>query len=308
MLFRYMLDEQGNEVQYRDSFFNIGIILVSVVMESHIFPIIGVDSGRGNDRPSKVAANVLDDSIGITEIGFGIDIETILILLVNSGLSLFERRADTLFQFIEECGLESLAQVSVVEMFYNFPETVIGKAAFGKKAVDMRIPFQWSAKGVQDTDKARYEVSALIHLVEKSEDDTADSLEEAVEQRTVTQEEGTQVFINGEDNMAVSAAEELKGQFSGAVNTVLITTGRAEFGMATKGDEFKFATVSTAKHGAPEGGIPAVNHFFDVFHDNRTGMKDIFYFFIVFFKNFLKDVHKSIMQGMWPESNPTPQD
>lgn len=261
---------------------------MSVIMESHIFPIIGIDSGRGNDWPPKVAANVFDDSIGVTEIGFGIDVETILILFVNSGLSLFERRADMPFQFIEECSLESLAQVSVVEMLYNFPETVIRKAAFGKKAVNMRIPFQGSAEGVQDADKAWDEVSALIHLVEKSEDDTADSLEEAVKQGTVIQEERTQVFINGEDDMPVSTAEEFKGHFSGAFNAVLIATGRAEFGMAAKGDEFKFATVSTAKHGATERGIPTINHFFDVFHDNGTGMKDILYFFIVFFKNLLK--------------------
>ena len=78
MLFRYMLDKQGNEVQYRDSSFNIGIILMSVIMESHIFPIIGIDSGRGNDWPPKVAANVFDDSIGVTEIRFGIGVETIL--------------------------------------------------------------------------------------------------------------------------------------------------------------------------------------------------------------------------------------
>ena len=78
MLFRYMLDKQGNEILYRDSSFNIGIILVFVVMESHIFPIIGIDSGRGNDWPPKVAADVFDDSIGVTEIRFGIGVETIL--------------------------------------------------------------------------------------------------------------------------------------------------------------------------------------------------------------------------------------
>ena len=43
MLFRYVLDKQGNEVQDRDSSFNIGIILVIVVMESHIFPIVGIN-------------------------------------------------------------------------------------------------------------------------------------------------------------------------------------------------------------------------------------------------------------------------
>lgn len=213
-----------------------------------------------------------------------------------------------MFQFIKKCGLESLAQVSVAEMFYNLPETVIRKAAFGKKAVNMWIPFQGSAESVQDADKAGDEVSAFIHLVEEPEDDTADGLEEAVKQGTVIEEEGAQVLINGEDDMPVSTAEESEGHFSGAVNAVLVAAGRAKFGMAAKGDEFKFPTMSTAIHGAAKRGIPTVDHFFDVFHDNGTGMKDIFYFFIVFYKNLLKYIHKSIMQEMWSESNPTPQD
>lgn len=210
------------------------------------------------------------------------------------------------FQFIKKCSLESLAQVSVVEMFYNPPEAVIRKTAFSKKAVNMWIPFQGSAESMQDADKAGDEVSALIHLVKKPEDDTADGLEEAVKQGTVRQEEGAQDFINGENDMPVGTSEEFKGHFSGAVNAVFVTAGRAKFGMAAKGDEFKFAAMSTAIHGSAKGGIPTVNHLFDVFHDNGTGMKDIFYFLIVFYKNLLKYVHKSIMQEMWPESNPHP--
>ena len=129
-----------------------------------------------------------------------------------------------------------------------------------------------------------------------------------VEQGAVLQERGAQVFINGEDDMPVSTAEEFEGHFSGAVNAVLVTTGRAKFGMAAKGYEFKFATMSTAIHGTAKRRIATVNHLFDVFHDNGTGMKDIFYFFIVFYKNLLKYIHKSIMQEMWSKSNPTPQE
>ncbi len=87
---------------------------------------------------------------------------------------------------------------------------------------------------MQDADKAGDEVSVFIQLVEKPEDDTADGLEEAVKQGTVLQEEGAQIFINGEDNMPVSAAI----------------------------------------HGSAKRRIPTVNHLFDVFHDNGTGMKD----------------------------------
>lgn len=213
-----------------------------------------------------------------------------------------------LFQFIQEGSLESPAQVSIVEMFYDSPETVVRKTALSKETVDMWIPFQGSAESVQDADKSRDEVSAFIHLVEKPEDDAADGLEEAVKQGTVVEEEGAQVFINGEDDMPVSTAEEFEGHFSGAIDAVLVTTGRAKFGMAAKGDEFKLPTMSTAIHGPAKRGIPTVNHFFDVLHNNGTGMKDIFYFLIVFFKNLLKYVHKSIMHEIGAESNPTPQD
>ena len=190
-------------------------------------------------------------------------------------------------------------------MFYNPPETVIRKAALGKEAVDMRIPFQGSAESVQDADKAWDEVSALIHLVEKPEDDTADGLKKTVEQGAVLQEKVAQAFINGEDDMPVSTAEVFEGHFSGAVNAVLVTTGRAKFGMAAKGYEFKFAAMSTAIHGSAKRGISTVNHFFDVIHDNGTGMKDILYFFIVFYKSFTlpKYLLERLLIFVYPERN-----
>lgn len=85
VLFWDMLDENRNEIQNRDGFFHIRIILVLIVVESHIFPIVGINAGGGNDRPPKVAADTFDNSIGITEIWFGIDIETVFILFVNGG-------------------------------------------------------------------------------------------------------------------------------------------------------------------------------------------------------------------------------
>lgn len=94
----------------------------------------------------------------------------------------------------------------------------------------------------------------------------------------------------------MGTANEFKGHFSGAVNAVFIAAGGAELGMAAEGDKFEFAAVGTAEHGAAIRGIPAVYHLFNVFHDNRTGMKDIFNFFVMFFKNLLENVHNTIMK------------
>lgn len=304
MLFRYMLDKQGNEIHDRDSFFHIGIILVLIVVKGHIFAIIGVNAGGGNDRTPKVTADVFYDSAGAAEIRFGIDIEAVFVFFVNGSLRLFERRTDTLFQFIQEGSLKSLAQIGVVKVLYDFPEAVIRETALGKKTMDMRVPFQGSAESMKDADKTGDEVSAFIYFVEKPEDDTADSLKKAVKPGTVIQEERTQVFINGKNEMPVSAVNEFKGHLSRAVNAVFVTAGRTKFRMAAERNEFKFAAVRTSIHGAAKRWIPTVNHLLDVLHNNRTWMKDIFSFFIVFFKNLLKDVHKSIMQELEIKSNP----
>ncbi len=162
MLFRYMLDKQGNKVHGRERFFHVGIVFVFIVVEGHIFPIIGIDAGGSNNRAAEITADVFYNRVSVAEIWFGIDIETIFIFFVNGGFCFFERRTDTVFQFIQEGGLERFAEISIVEMFYNFPEAVIREGAFGKKAMDMGIPFQRPAESMQDTDEAGDKVSAFI--------------------------------------------------------------------------------------------------------------------------------------------------
>ena len=132
--------------------------------------------------------------------------------------------------------------------------------------------------------------------MEEPENDTADSLKKGVKERAVIQKERAQVFINGKNEVPVCTVNELKGHFSRAINAVFTATGGTKLGMAAERDKFKFPTVGTAIHRATIRRITAVDHFFNVFHDDGTGMKRIFNFFIVFFKNFLEDVHKTIMK------------
>ena len=66
--------------------------------------------------------------------------------------------------------------------------------------------------------------------------------------------------------------------------------------MASERDKFKFPAVGTAKHRTTKRRVSAVDHFFNVFHDDRTWMEDIFNLFIVVFKNLLENVHKIIMK------------
>ena len=80
----------------------------------------------------------------------------------------------------------------------------------------MWVPFQGPSEGMEDADEARNKVLGHVNLIEHTGHDHADSLEKAVEEGTVLQEEMPELFINGKDAVAVLAAEELKGHGGGA--------------------------------------------------------------------------------------------
>lgn len=164
--FRDMLDQELYEVDGRDGLLDKNIVLMSVVVESDMIPVIGVDTGKCNNRATQVAADIVDDGTRIGKGGLCIDIKAIFIFTVNKGFGLFEGRANPLFHFMEKDSLESLAQVSIIEMLYRAPEAFVRKATLCDEAVNMWIPFQWSSKGMEDTKKARYKVLGLVDLIE----------------------------------------------------------------------------------------------------------------------------------------------
>ena len=78
--------------------------------------------------------------------------------------------------------------------------------------------------------------------------------------------------------------------------------------MAAERDKFKLTTFVTAIYGTAERRVTAVKHPVDIPDDGLAGMEDIKHFFIMVFKDVLKNVHKIIMKDMVTENNPTPQD
>ena len=129
-----------------------------VVMERDHVAIILVDAGSSDDGTAKVTADVFCDNSGITFIGFGVNIKTMFMLFIAGGLYFLEGRTENGFHFIQESGTEGVPKVSVVEMLYIAPESVITVSAFGDKAMDMRIPFKISSESMQDHNKARSKV------------------------------------------------------------------------------------------------------------------------------------------------------
>lgn len=164
--FRDMLDQELYEVNGRDSLLHKDIVLMPVVMESDIFPVIGVDTGKCNDRAPQVAADILNDGIGVRKGRLCIDIKAVLVFAVDKGFGLFEGGADPFFHFIEKDSLESLAQICIIKMLYRAPEAFVRKAAFGNEAVDMRVPLQRASESMEDAEKARYKVLGHVDLIE----------------------------------------------------------------------------------------------------------------------------------------------
>ena len=162
---RDMLDEEFYEINGRDGLLDKNIVLMSVVVESDIIPVIGVDTGKCNDRAAQVAADIFDDGTRIGKGGLCIDIKAVLIFAVDKSLGLFKGGSDPFFHFRQQDRLESPAQVSIVEMFYSPPESFVREAAFCDEAVDVGVPFQGPAKGMEDADKARDKVFGLIDFI-----------------------------------------------------------------------------------------------------------------------------------------------
>ena len=229
-----------------------------VIVERDRITVIVIDPGSSDDRPAKITTDILSDYFGVTENRFSIDIETMFMFAVTSCFYFFKRRPDPDFQFIEESGAESTAEIVIVKVPDMTPGAVITVTAFGEEAVDMGIPFEVPAKSVEDHDISRGEIFGLVELEKHTGDDTGDRMEETVQERAVLEEKGTEIFINGKDAMAMADIDELKKHRGRAFHSVFITAGRAETAAATERDEFQLAAVGTAVHGTAKGRIAAV--------------------------------------------------
>ena len=125
IVFRDMLYEEFDEVDGREGLADKDIIFMSVVMESDVLAVIGVDARECNDRASQVTADIFDDSIRIGEGRLGIDIKPVLVFTIDKRFGLFKGGPDPFLHFIQEDSLESPAQIGIIEMLYRAPEAFV---------------------------------------------------------------------------------------------------------------------------------------------------------------------------------------
>lgn len=226
-------------------------------MESDGLSIIAVDPGCGYDGSAKVASHIFSNDFRIAEIGFGIDIEALLVLAVTSGFYFFKRRSDPVFQFIEKSRAERIAQKVVVKMPDMAPGAVITETTFGKETVDMRIPFEIPAKGVEDHDVAGSEIFGMVQIEKHACDHSGDGMKETVEEGTVLKEKVPEDFVNGKNAMAVLDIDEFESHTGGAFHRIFISAGRTEAAVTAERDKLQFTAVRAAVQSAAKGGIAA---------------------------------------------------
>ena len=148
VLFRDVLHEKGSELKNGDGLFDVGIVLVTVVVkcDSAGLRIIFIDPFGSNDRPAKVTADVLGECLHIGEGGLGVDIESLVMYPVHPAFDLFVTFvtghpmlmsmistfvfSETFMKKIQKDSTEGVAEVSIVEMADVAPGAVVGDPPF----------------------------------------------------------------------------------------------------------------------------------------------------------------------------------
>ena len=108
---------------------------MTVVMKCDCFRvlIIAVNSGCGNNWPSKITSNVFYDCFRVTLVWFCINVKAFFMIRVALGFYFFERRSESASHFIKQCCAESITQISIIEVVDRTPESIITVTTFRYK-------------------------------------------------------------------------------------------------------------------------------------------------------------------------------
>ena len=134
---------------------------------------------------------------------------------------------------------------------------------------------------MENTNEARGKMLRFIKFAEHAEDDIADGMKKAVEQRTISAEKDAKFFRNSEYTVPVNTLNDFERHRSSALNGIEITTGRAKTTFAAKRNKFERTTRRTPVHSSAVSRISAMNHLFDAFENNRASLKGVLDFFVV---------------------------
>ena len=158
---------------------------------------------------------------------------------------------------IKESSAEGITQIVVVKVFYMTPESIIAVTAFGKKAVNVRIPFEVPAERMEDYDIAWSKIFGMIKVEKHTRYHTGDRMEKAVQERTILKKKVAEIFIYGKNTMAVLNIDKLERHTGGALHGIFVAAGGAKAAVTAKRDKFEVAAVRARVHGTAKRRITA---------------------------------------------------
>ena len=195
-------------------------------------------------------------------LGPGMDVKSFRMIFIQDRFSALERRADFFFDEAKQFVLEGLSQFGEIEMGEELEGIFIrGIDQFRNEGMDMRIPFEITAKGMEGGDHAKMIDMAVVlegivreldafspeladeGSIDKSRNGIASSDEEDIEVGPVLAEPVSEAVRDGEDDMSVFGIEAERGGLDRKLFGIFDAAGITETRMAVSVDGSKVITM-----------------------------------------------------------------
>ena len=265
------LDEFNGRFDHIITFF---ILVVMVKPMDNIGLLIVTDDAAFSDAgPAGITHIVGDARIDVIAMVFvfkffifflgpGMDVKSFRMIFIQDRFSALERRADFFFDEAKQFVLEGLSQFGEIEMGEELEGIFIrGIDQFRNEGMDMRIPFEITAKGMEGGDHAKMIDMAVVlegivreldafspeladeGSIDKSRNGVACSGEEEIEIRSVLAEPVSEAVRDGEDDMSVFVIEAERGGLDRKLFGIFDAAGITETRMAVSVDGSKVITM-----------------------------------------------------------------
>lgn len=265
------LDEFNGRFDHIITFF---ILVVMVKPMDNIGLLIVTDDAAFSDAgPAGITHIVGDARIDVIAMVFvfkffifflgpGMDVKSFRMIFIQDRFSALERRADFFFDEAKQFVLEGLSQFGEIEMGEELEGIFIrGIDQFRNEGMDMRIPFEITAKGMEGGDHAKMIDMAVVlegivreldafspeladeGSIDKSRNGIACGGEEDIEIRSVLTEPVSEAVRDGEDDMSVFGIEAERGGLDRKLFGIFDAAGITETRMTMSVDGSKVITM-----------------------------------------------------------------
>lgn len=265
------LDEFNGRFDHIITFF---ILVVMVKPMDNIGLLIVTDDAAFSDaRPAGITHIVGDARIDVIAmifvfkffiffLGPGMDVKSFRMIFIQDRSSVLERRTDLFLDEAKQFILEGLSELGEIEMGEELEGIFIrGIDQFRNEGMDMRIPFEITAKGMEGGDHAKMIDMAVVlegivreldafspeladeGSIDKSRNGIASSDEEDIEVGPVLAEPVSEAVRDGEDDMSVFGIEAERGGLDRKLFGIFDAAGITETRMAVSVDGSKVITM-----------------------------------------------------------------